>query len=195
VNRVFGFLLVVWATVGAAITAVVALFSGLLLVMNRTPWNAPGEPPLFELLLCGAGFLTAINLPLAVIARLRGQRSTYVFFYARLCLAVAAVMLIGSAAGILERHGRRWTAVRREMREYGDRIAAAAGDRNRPLTKEEFEQLRQRFLPQPVAVALPGHGTVRLRMAHAVYPYVGVDFGGGVNAFFEPRTMICTYSD
>jgi hypothetical protein len=32
-------------------------------------------------------------------------------------------------------------------------------------------------------------------MAHGVYPYVGVDFGGGANALFDPRTMICTYSD
>ena len=57
------------------------------------------------------------------------------------------------------------------------------------LTEEEFRRFHERFLPQPLPVALQGYGTVHLRMAHGVYPYIGVDFGGGANALFDRRTM------
>ncbi len=50
-------------------------------------------------------------------------------------------------------------------------------------------------MPQPVSIRLAGFGTVSLRMAHRVYPYVGVDFGSGSHALFDPRTMICSYAD
>ena len=105
------------------------------------------------------------------------------------------LIFAGCAAGILERHDSRWAAVRNGIHQYGDAIAAAAGDKNRVLTQEEFDRFHEQFMPQPVAVSLRGYGTVRLRMAHGVYPYVGVDFGNGANALFDPRTMICTYSD
>ena len=78
---------------------------------------------------------------------------------------------------------------RRRRKKVPEALRAAG------LDIKEFRRFHDRFLPQPVSVALPGYGTVHLRMAHGVYPYVGVDFGGGANAFFDPRTMICTYSD
>jgi len=194
-NRGLGFLLAVWAIVGALITVAIMFYGGLFLAINPTPWNFPGDPPLCDLLIYAAGIATMINLPLAVIVGRLGRRTGLVLSIPRLCSAVALVMLIGSAAGILERHDARWRAVRNGIREYGDRIAAAAGDKNHVLTEEEFRRFHDRFLPQPLPVALPGYGTVHLRMAHGVYPYVGVDFGGGANALFDPRTMICTYSD
>jgi len=92
-------------------------------------------------------------------------------------------------------HDARWREVRNGIRQYGDAIAAAAGSQGRLLTEEEFHRLHDQFMPEPIPVTLRGYGIVRLRMAHRVYPYVGVDFGGGANAIFEPRTMLCTYSD
>lgn len=53
----------------------------------------------------------------------------------------------------------------------------------------------KQFVPTPVTVQLRGYGPVRLRMAHGVYPYVGVDFSDASHALFDPRTMWCTYSD
>lgn len=194
-HRVLGFLLALWAIVGALITVAVMVYGSLFLAINPTPWNFPGDPPVFDLLLYAAGIATIVNLPLAVVVARLGQRSGLVLSIPRLCSAVAVIILIGSAAGILERHDARWRAVRNGIREYGDRIAAAAGDKNRVLTEEEFRQFRDRFLRQPLPVALPGYGTVHLRMSYGVYPYVGVDFGGGAYAHFDPRTMICTYSD
>jgi hypothetical protein len=194
-NRGLGLLLAVWTVVGALVTAAIMFAGGLSLKTNPTPWNFPGDPPLFDLLIYGAAIATTVNLPLAVIVGRFGQRSGLVLSIPRLCSALAVIMLIGSAAGILERQDARWRAVRTGIREYGDLIAAAAGDKNRVLTEEEFRRFHARFLPQPLPVTLPGYGTVHLGMAHGVYPYVGVDFGGGANALFDPRTMICTYSD
>jgi hypothetical protein len=194
-NRGLGLLLAVWTIVGALVTVAIMFYGGLFLAINPTPWNFPGDPPLFDLLIYGAGIATMVNLPLAVIVGRFGQRSGLVLSIPRLCSVLAVIMFIGSAAGILERQDARWRAVRNGIREYGDLIAAAAGDKNRVLTEEEFRRFRERFLPQPLPVTLPGYGTVHLRMAHGVYPYVGVDFGGGANALFDPRTMICTYSD
>jgi hypothetical protein len=102
---------------------------------------------------------------------------------------VSLAIFIGAAGGILERHDARWAAIRSGIRQYGDEIAAAAGDKDRVLTHEEFDQFKRRVLPTPVQ--LPGYGTVTLRMAHGVYPYVGVDFGGGASALCNPGTMIC----
>jgi len=100
-----------------------------------------------------------------------------------------------ATAGILERQNSRWREIRNGIRRYGDQIAAAAGDKHRVLSHERFERFKQQFLPIPVAVQLPGYGPVRLRMAHGVYPYVGVDFSDASHALFDPRTMWCTYSD
>jgi hypothetical protein len=193
-NRGFRLLLAVWTIVGTLVTVTVMFYGGLILAINPAPWNFPGDPPLFDVLIYYVGIATMVNLPLAVIVG-RLQRKGLVPSLPRLCSALALVMFIGSAAGILERHDARWRAIRNGIREYGDLIAVAAGDKNRVLTEEEFRRFHERFLPQPLPLALPGYGTVHLRMAHGVYPYIGVDFGGGANALFDPRTMFCTYSD
>lgn len=104
-----------------------------------------------------------------------------------------AVVVIG-ALGILERQDPRWSELRKGIRRYGDAIAAAAGDKHRVLSHEEFERFNQQFVPTPGAVQLRGYGVVRLRMAHGVYPYVGVDFSDASHALFDPTTMWCRYS-
>jgi len=194
-DTVLGFFLGIWALVGAAITVAIVLCGVGLFAGNATPWNFPGDPPLFDLLLVAVAIAAAVNLPLAVIVdRLRPRRSL-VLSLPRTCATVAMIVFVICAAPILERHDARWRAVRYGIRQYGDAIAAAAGNKDRVLTEEEFHRFHDQFMPQPIPVTLPGYGTVHLRMAHGVYPYVGVDFGGGANALFEPRTMLCTYSD
>jgi len=192
-NRIVGFFLAVWTYVGVLSTAAIALYGLLFLSANPTPWNFPGDPPLFDLLIYGAAFSAIVNIPLALIVSRLGQGR--VLSIPRLCSIAAVMMLIGSAAGILERHSPRWRPVRDGIRHYGDLIDAAAGNKRHVLTNEEFDRFHERFMPQPIAVMLPGYGTVHLRMAAGVYPYVSVDFGGGANALFDPQTMICVYSD
>lgn len=195
-NKVLGLLLATWTVVGALVTAVVAFYASLFFAINPTPWNFPGDPPLFDLLIYGAGVAALVNVPLALIVnRLRGHSRGLILSIPRLSSAAALIMLFASAGGILERHDARWAAVRDGIRQYGDAIAKAAGSKDRVLTEQEFRRFHDQFMPQPVPVILRGYGTVHLRMAHGVYPYIGVDFGGGANALFDPRTMICTYSD
>ena len=82
------------------------------------------------------------------------------------------VVALVCIAGILERQDPRWREVRTAIRQYGNAIAADAGDRHRILNHDEFVALRQKHVPTPVPLDLAGFGTVYLRMAHAVYPYV-----------------------
>jgi hypothetical protein len=111
-------------------------------------------------------------------------------------LSISGICFLVCVLGIGFRLSPPWLPVRAGIRSSGDAIlAASGGDRTRTLSLTEFTTLKARFMPTPVAVQLRGFGTVHLRMAHGVYPYVGVDFGEGMNALFDPRTMLCTYSD
>jgi|KBSMisStandDraft_5_1062788.scaffolds.fasta_scaffold73669_3 hypothetical protein len=185
-----------WALVGALFLGAVLLYGGFFFLAHPTPWNFPGDPPLFDLLIYAAGIAVLVNAPLWLLARwLWTGPDGLVRSVPRACAMVSLAMFLTSAAGILERHDARWAAIRGAIRQYGDEIATAAGDKDRVLSHEEFEQFKRRFLPTPVPVRLPGYGTVTLRMASGVYPYVGVDFGGGANALFDPASMMCTYSD
>lgn len=171
-------------------------YGTLFFLINPTPWNFPGDPPLFDLLIYAAGIAAVSNLAAwLLVSRLRAGLGGLFASVPRLCSILSLAMFVGSAIGILERHGPRWAPIRTAIRQYGDVIAAAAGEKRRVLSHEEFEKLKSDFIPTPMPVRLPGYGTVTLRMAQGVYPYVGVDFGNGANAFFDPRTMICTYSD
>ena len=181
--------------IGVVLSAVITFCGGTLFLLHPTPWNFPGDPPLFDVLLYPAGMATVVNAPVWLITKRWWDRTSAVRTVSRTSVSVSLALFVVAAAGIAERHDARWSAIRTGIRQYGDEIAAAAGDPNKVLSHDEFVELKGRFLPTPVPVHLPGYGTVTLRMAHGIYPYVGVDFGGGANALFDPRTMRCTYSD
>jgi hypothetical protein len=183
---------VAWALGATALVAATVFYASIFFAINPTPWNFPGDPPLFELLIWSGGVLALVCLPLWSLCRKFLPRLAPV----PKCGSIVSLAMIAVAIlGILERHDGRWAAVRNGIRTYGDRIGAAAGDRRKTLSDEEYEHLKRTIMPNPVPVSLPGYGTVNLRMAHGNYPYVGADFGNGANAFFDPSTMICTYSD
>jgi hypothetical protein len=186
---------VFWVIIACVVTGVVLFYSVLLLAFTPTPWNFPGDPPAFELAAIMSAVALIVVLPLAALSVLLEQTPAYVPLGARACSIVCAATLAVALAGVLERHDRRWSEVRNEIRRYGDAIAAAAGDKNRVLTSDEFARFQRQFIPKPVTVLLPGYGTVRLRMAHGIYPYIGVDFSDASHALFNPLTMWCTYSD
>jgi hypothetical protein len=185
----------IWMLAAATVAAAAASYGLISAWLNPSPWNFPGDPPLFEGLAC-CGIVSAwISLPLWLLARRPGATPRFVVVGSRLTSIASVIAVLIPAGGILERQDARWGEIRAGIRQYGERIAAATGDKDRVLSHDEFERLKQQFVPTPVTVQLPGHGPVRLRMAHAIYPYVGVDFSDASHAFFEPRTMWCTYSD
>jgi hypothetical protein len=193
------FFLWLWFGLVALVSCLVSFLALMFLSINPTPWNFPGDPPLFEYLLAGA----VANLVLVAVlwAVLRwtpvvvADSSSGLPRLVRQVLIYWVVIVLMCVAGILERQDPRWREVRVAIRQFGNAIAADAGDRHRVLTREEFLALREKHVPTPVPLSLPGRGTVYLRMAHTGYPYVGSDFGDGGNAFFDPLTMLCTYSD
>ena len=159
----------------------------------------PGDPPYLDValhpaaaafVLCGVLFVLRTWLS----NRLRFSPTFYGFLLA--VLIASSFSSAVSAGGVLFRFSQSWAPVRHGIGRYGEAIlAASGGDRTRTLSREEFLRLQQQFLPAPVEVQLSGFGAVQLRMNHGVYPYVGVDFGSGRNALFDPDTMLCTYSD
>lgn len=187
-------LIATWALLAAGAAAYLAV-EGLLGLLGD-PWNFPGDPPFFDLLLYAAGVTTMLNaVSVAATTRWWPGPGRIARRASRLAFFVSVGLCCLSFGALAERHSARWAAVRQGIRSYGDRVAAAAGGRDRVLSAEEFGRLKARLMPEPVPVGLPGFGEVHLRMAHGVYPYVGVDFGHGANALFNPDTMECIYSD
>jgi hypothetical protein len=189
-------------------TSVLTLSTGSLLTVFSTYWIVlgvfldrhilyfPGDPPYLDVSLVPAatgaicfavGIWVMQRLP--IWNRRPAIRHSSVLGLTASLLAVAVCL-----AGVAFRFTPRWRGVREGIRQHAEQIAAAAGGR-RQLSPEEFVALRQRYMPDPIQVDLSGYGTVRLRMAHGIYPYIGVDFNDSEHALFDLPTMWCRYSD
>jgi hypothetical protein len=189
---------------GLALVALIAILATGIAVPTALAgiadqgWWFPGDPPMLDLALPPAalGFLGAAFVwwRLTVLRRTDGAPRLLLVLSAAVT-ASAAVALAACAAGIGFRQSTAWSDLRHAIRQAGDAVAADVSDPSAVLGRAEFEALRQKHVPRPIEITLRGFGSVRLRMAHAIYPYVGVDFGEGRHAFFEPRSMTCTYSD
>lgn len=167
--------------------------------MKQSYWYFPGDPPVLDLLpylgaLCallgGVLFLCTFVL----VRRWRLPARWIALFLAGLGVVVAipGLVVIG------HRHTSTWEPVRSAIRHYDQVIGEAVREQRLTLPRSSaaFERLRATYLPNDQIVHLAGwERPVKLRMAHGVPPYVGVDFGGGAHAMFDPTTMICTYSD
>ncbi len=177
------------AVIGASLAAV-AIGLGL---STHNIWYFPGNPPVLDLALIPAS--AALLFGVGAILSLRERASPRLVACARASCLWAFVVFVFCVGGIGFRFTPAWKEVRDGIRHYGEQMAAEVGSGDRVLTTTKFEHLRAKYMPQPVSVRLAGFGTVSLRMAHGVYPYVGVDFGSGSHALFDPRTMICSYAD
>lgn len=107
------------------------------------------------------------------------------------CLGLLAVFMV-STFGILRRHFGEWAQLRALLIEYSEKVERAHEERGSgSLAAIEMDilasapEFKFRELRDPV----------RLRIMQTTPPYVGVDFGEGANAVFDPKTMICLYSD
>jgi hypothetical protein len=190
-------LLLAWVA-SAALVVPTGLFLALALLTVDRIWYFPGDPPFFDLALLVSGPSAVVTSLLWLATkrvvgyrpRLRWLRTAGTVVW---CTTLVVVMTC--MAGIAFRFTPGWRELRRTIRSYGDVVAHAAGGTDRTLTEDEFERFRRQYMPKAVPVMLEGYGTVYVRMSHGVYPYVGVDFTAGSHAFFDPTTMMCTYSD
>jgi hypothetical protein len=63
-----------WVLIGALFFAATVLYAGLFFSLHPTPWNFPGDPPLFDLLIYAAGIATVINVPAwLLVSRFAGR--------------------------------------------------------------------------------------------------------------------------
>jgi hypothetical protein len=160
----------------------------------QSAWYFPGDPPVPDLAATlGCGVALAGALLAGVVYLLLGRshhavRAALVGSLPGLLVAAPGVVVIGY------RHLGAWREVRDAIRHYDAAIARDAHPG--VLTELEFSTLRAKHVPRPIPLYFPGsQRPVYLRMAHGTPPYVGIDFGGGANAAFDPVTMVCTYSD
>lgn len=202
-ERVIRMVSIGMAVVGTVVGTIIGVLACALAfagVADRA-WLWPGDAPTLDLgfILGVCGLVPALvgsalfrrELP----ADRLGRAARVPLGTAILGLGLVLSGLLISGAAIGYRHTAAWQQVRATIVRYGDDVAADVGDRNLVLSREQFDAMRLKHVPRPIPVVLSGWGVVHIRMAHAVYPYVGVDFGEGRNAFFEPRSMLCTYSD
>lgn len=162
-------------------------------------WYFPGDPPVFEtiatfaiVVLGGLVLVWGIVFLLTLPGRLRRYRRKLSISVLLLMVPVVVSLLI-VALGISRRSFGEWAELKRLIQVYSQRVASAveAGEDPRQLAALEMKLLS----PTPTFKFKALREPVRLRLMKTIPPYVGVDFGEGANAVFDPVTMICTYAD
>lgn len=187
--------LMLFSVFGLFIDILTIMFGVHGLTYEPRPWNHPGEPALFDMLLSFGGFAFILTVPLWLYVRRHQTQlvSKFWIWYAR-GVVVMNLTLVGiGMLGILERHSGRWSAVRNGMHDYIDSVARVTGLDEGGITAEERATIRRLYVPDRVPVDLPGHGTVWL-MNWGKDDVIYVNIGGDM-AHFEPCTMYCIDSD
>ena len=164
-----------------------------------SPWYFPGDPPVPDMLLHFGTLVAVTGLLALVFGSVLGGRIGR--FTKRNGFGIVALGLFISLPGLVVvgyRHTSDWEPARSAIREYDRAIGAAVEEYgwSQPVSHEQFELLKARFLPDPQVIHLSGlERPVHLRMMSGSAPFVGLDYGGGPNAVFEPVAMKCIYSD
>ena len=104
-------------------------------------------------------------------------------------LLIPALLLIGC------RHFGEWKELKRSIQYYENLIVKDPLSQDGQLIAN-FNKLNEKhFTPPPTQYFQEGDCKVSFRMMTTIRPYIGVDFGGGANAVFNPDLMIMTYAD
>src|SRR5258706_6685971 len=89
-----------WALLGAVFLGATLFYGGVFFSIHPTPWNFPGDPPLFDVLIYVAGIAAAINLPVWLLAmRFWAGPRGLVASLPRICSIVSLLMFVGAGAG------------------------------------------------------------------------------------------------
>lgn len=160
----------------------------------------PGDAPGAEVLGIAGAMLMGATVVCAAIALLLTSthpRARRVAMFALAVPTIVAALAIGvSITEVGSRHFGEWAQLKALIRDYSARVAKRAESADGRLTSAGYEALQQELLtPAPTFHFRGSRQPVRLRMMMTVWPYVGVDFGEGANAVFNPVTMVCIYSD
>lgn len=162
----------------------------------------PGDPPMREflgLLLSVVGIMALLVLVPCRIAAKRWPEARTLRWASRFLSLVVGIGMAGGVILVLElapRHREQWKPIRDALLRESLRIRAAAGP-SESLDSSQYqgEDLALRERKDLRFKSEGGEREVRVLLMSPVPPYVGVDFGGGQRAIFEPRTMRTLYTD
>jgi len=159
----------------------------------------PGDPPAFETVATFSLLLAAALVMLGALFFLLTIHKTWRRFRRpslRLISALMGLLAIPlgfATLGIGRRHFGEWAELKASIRHYSELVAMEVA---RSGSADQLPAVQARFFDPPPTFKFSAlREPVKFRIMQTTPPYVGVDFGNGANAVFDPRTMICVYSD
>jgi hypothetical protein len=199
-NLVIAVITALWiltAALGAAALVVVNIYFATAV----GPSYFPGDPPIADVVLeCGAAVVAYAAMGLVVAFVAGHYANTPLLRYVRMVgsggLVLAVVGLAPVAAEVGKRQFGEWAELKSILGQNEAIVHQLVGREGGQLSEAEYEKARAWFQQNPVYFQfreLPQ--PTRVRMMTSLAPYVGVDFGDGQNAVFDPETMVCTYAD
>ncbi|CAM4313508.1 hypothetical protein COEX109129_17940 [Corallococcus exiguus] len=160
----------------------------------------PGDPPaadmLVEVALCGWLFIL-VGHCFFFLARKEPDRIVRLWRWVLPPLTLLSFLAMSPAlAEVAGRHWGEWGRLKAMLQDNEIRVRAFSSRADGALSEEEFARAKAWLQEQPVLFRFTAEPEpVRIHMRRTVPPYLGVDFGDGQNAVFEPVTMLCVYSD
>ncbi len=180
--------------------------AGLVVMMSSGPHAPyfPGDAPWAETAITFGGLACIPTLVALCISAVLARFSSRPRWLGRTragATVIAAVLVVSLAwpvTSIAARHLGQWRELRAVLLRAQETVlarsaTARAGDQ---LSDAEYDELKFIFESQPMMFTFEDPPqTVVVRPMQSVRPYIGVEFGNGANAVFEPRTMWCVYAD
>ncbi|QAT83862.1 hypothetical protein EJ065_2281 [Corallococcus coralloides] len=191
--------LLCWFVPSVGVLVVLSLLGlGELLLGDSHPF--PGDPPAADLLawvaLLGWLFIL-VGYCFFFLARKESDR--IVHLWRRVLPPVALLSLLAMSSSLAQlagRHWGEWGHLKAMLQDNEVRVRAFSSRADGALSEEEFARAKLWLLEQPVTFQFKTEPEpAKLRLMRTVPPYLGVDFGRGQNAVFDPVTMHCIYSD
>lgn len=160
----------------------------------------PGDPPWPETIGLLSAYLLGACVVLVVLTVVVTRRFPRVRKSVLVLIAVPiAAGLAGAGYFIVKigtRHFGDWAKLKAELRRTASVTKGFAKGPDGILTDAEFDKAEEAIAAMSPRFQFKGTSEpVTIRVVTKGWPYVGVDFGDGANAWFDLNTMICTYSD
>ncbi|NNB86332.1 hypothetical protein [Corallococcus exiguus] len=180
--------------------AVVLIGLGLAGFSSLDSHPFPGDPAVADLLvevaLCGWLFLL-VGYGFFFVARKESDRIVRLWRWVLPPLTLLSFLAMSPAlAEVAGRHWGEWGRLKTMLQDNEPRVRAFSSRADGVLSNEEYERAKVWLQEQHVAFRFKTEPEpVRIRLMMTVPPYLGVDFGQGQNAVFDPVTMLCIYSD
>ena len=183
-------------SVGIALGLIVLGIGG---IVWGDPHPFPGDPPVdmvAEVSLFG-WLLLLVGHGCFFVARRESDQIVQFWRWGMIPLTLLSFLLLAPVfAQIAGRHWGEWGELKAVLQDNEARVRPFSSRADGALSEEEFARAKAWLKEQSVTFRFESEPEpVRIHMRRTVPPYLGVDFGKGQNAVFDPVTMLCIYSD